>query len=64
MFYVQTLFLTSEKFAQIGGMGGGGVIWAMLNRVFRKTTFFELRPAFYMDGVIGWLEPTKFFSAL
>ena len=28
-------------------------------RVFRKTTFFELRSAFYIYGAIGWLEPTK-----
>ena len=28
-------------------------------RVFRKTTFFELRPAFWIYGAVGWLEHTK-----
>ena len=31
-------------------------------RVFRKTTFFELRPGFWIYGAVGWVEPTKKFQ--
>ena len=33
--------------------GGTGVVGRVEIRVFRKTTFFELRSAFYIYGAIG-----------
>ena len=34
----------------------------MYSRVFRKTTFFKLRPAFWIYGAVGWLEHTQKFQ--
>ena len=31
----------------------------LCTRVFRKSTFFELRPAFWIYGAVGWLEHTQ-----